>query len=45
MYVAGGVAAYADKRGDVRQNKEAIDEAKELGRNMFQAIQRTGKAK
>ena len=45
MYVAGGVAAYADKKGDVRQNKEAIDEAKELGRNIFQAIQRTGKAK
>ena len=43
MYVAGRVTAYADRRGDVRQNKEAMDEAKELGRNMFQAIQRSGK--
>ena len=45
MYVAGGDIAYADKRGDVRQNKVAMDEAKELGRNMVQAIQRSGKIK
>jgi multimeric flavodoxin WrbA len=45
MHVAGGVFAYADKRGDVRQNKVAMDEAKELGRDMFQAIQRSGKIK
>jgi multimeric flavodoxin WrbA len=45
IHVAGGVTAYADKRGDVRQNKVAMDEAKELGRDMFQAIQRSGKIK
>jgi hypothetical protein len=43
MHVAGGVTAYADERGDVRQNKVAMDEAKELGRDMFQAIQRSGR--
>jgi multimeric flavodoxin WrbA len=45
MLVIGRVTAYSDKRGDVRQNKEAMDEAKELGRDMFQAIQRSGKIK
>jgi multimeric flavodoxin WrbA len=45
MHVIGGVTAYADGRGDVRQNKVAMDEAKELGRDMFQAIQRSGKIK
>ena len=45
MYVAGAVAAYADKRGEVRQNKVAMDEANELGRDIFQAIQRSGKIK
>jgi multimeric flavodoxin WrbA len=43
MHVAGGVTAYADKRGDVRQNKVAMDETKELGRDMFRAIQRSGR--
>ncbi len=43
MHVAGGVTAYADKRGDVRENKAAMDEAKELGRGLFQAIRRSGK--
>jgi multimeric flavodoxin WrbA len=42
MHVAGGVTAYADERGDVRHNKVAMDEAKELGRDMFQAIQKSG---
>ena len=45
MLVAGGVTAYADERGDVRHNKVAMDEAKELGRDMFQAIQKSGKIK
>jgi len=45
MHVAGGVTAYADGRGDVKQNKVAMDEAKELGRDMFRAIQRSGKIK
>jgi multimeric flavodoxin WrbA len=45
MHVAGAVTAYADGRGEVRQNKVAMDEANELGRDIFQAIQRLGKIK
>lgn len=45
MTLAGGVAAYADKRGDVRQNTLAMDEARELGKGMVQAIQRHGKGR
>ena len=36
MVVAGDVIAYADKRGEVKQNKVAMDEARELGRVMVQ---------
>ncbi len=45
MNVAGAVTVYADKRGEVRQNKAAMDEAKDLGRDMFEAIQRSGKTR
>jgi multimeric flavodoxin WrbA len=45
MTVAGDVIAYADKRGEVRQNKLAMDEAKELGRVIVQAIQRYEKGR
>lgn len=45
MTLAGGVTAYADKRGEVRQNKLAMDEARELGRAMVQAIQNCGKGR
>jgi multimeric flavodoxin WrbA len=40
MFVVGDVIAYADKRGEVRQNKLAMDEARELGKVMVEAIQR-----
>ena len=45
MTVIGGVIAYADKRGEVRQNKLAMDEARGLGRAMVQAIQRYEKGR
>lgn len=40
MTLAGGVAAYAGKRGEVKQNKSTMDEARELGKAMVKAIQR-----
>jgi multimeric flavodoxin WrbA len=40
MSVVGDVIAYADKRGEVRQNKSAMDEARGLGKVMVEAIQR-----
>jgi multimeric flavodoxin WrbA len=38
MTVVADVTAYADKRGEVRHNKGAMDEARELGRALVQAI-------
>ncbi len=34
----GGVIAYADSKGDVRQDKRGMDEAKALGRTIVKAI-------
>lgn len=42
MTLAGGVIAYADQAGEVRQNKVAMDEARELARAMVEAIQQHG---
>ena len=36
MVVVGDVIAYADKKGEIRQNRLAMDEARELGRVMVQ---------
>jgi len=45
MTVVGGATAYADKRGEVKQNKTAMDEARDLGRDLVQAIERSQKAR
>ncbi|MFC1983377.1 hypothetical protein ACFLV5_06325, partial [Chloroflexota bacterium] len=36
---AGGAIAYADKKGEVRQDKRGMSEAKGLGKAMVKAIQ------
>lgn len=43
MHVVGGVTAYADEKGSVRQNKPAMDEARDLAGDMVQAIQQSAK--
>ncbi|MBP1732217.1 MAG: Iron-sulfur flavoprotein [Deltaproteobacteria bacterium] len=45
MHAVGGVTAYADEKGGVRQNKAAMDEARELAGDMVHAIQQSAKIK
>ena len=40
MIPAGGAVAYADKKGNVRQDSTGIAEARALGRNIVKAVQR-----
>jgi multimeric flavodoxin WrbA len=39
MVLGGGVIAYADKRGDIRRNIKAMNEARELGKVMVRAME------